>query len=350
VQVDGGIHSYGNHGPQCDASSPCLNVPQHYLDIVGGSNSVSQQFTTRCEGRIELGGWFSTRADQAAAGKVQLLDGSTVVATLSASLPAGKSQTDPWTPVSGTATVVANHTYTFVATLDDNANFDNAYVHYLTACDDSRCSNVDIGQIKCNPSTGGFTVTAVVPNNTGAPVQYVTVTPPPGAAYSVSPNVVAQTINTGGSAAVTVTVSGATAGQPVCLEYSLQDAAGHACCVVRRCITPPDCACMKIVQTQLGCDPGPDEYLYSFNLTNASGATIQQLIAIPSVGSVTPQLVATNIPPGATVPITLHLDGLTAGQQVCIVLQSLRDDATVAGQCCTVRVCFTPPHITTPCD
>jgi hypothetical protein len=57
--------------------------------------------------------------------------------------------------------------------------------------------------------------------------------------------------------------------------------------------------------------------------------------------------VATNIPPGATVPITLHLNGLTALQQLCLILQTMRDDAT---DCCTQRFCVTVPRIPIPCD
>src|SRR3982751_5437530 len=50
VQVDGGTHVYLN-GPDCDATLPCLNIPQHYLDIAGSKNTISQRFTTHCEGQ-----------------------------------------------------------------------------------------------------------------------------------------------------------------------------------------------------------------------------------------------------------------------------------------------------------
>jgi hypothetical protein len=194
---------------------------------------------------------------------------------------------------------------------------------------------------------GTFTVTSQVVNHTGHPVQYVLVAPPSGATYSVMPNVVPVTLGNGQSTGVTVTVTGATPGQQICLTYLLQDAEGRTCCSMVACVKLPECACLTVLDPRVDCDPGPATYTYTFTVKNFTGGTIQQLFVIPSTGTVTPQLVAMNLAPGASTQVTLHLSGVSAGQTACYLLTAYGKDLK---ECCTIRLCVTLPHINVQCE
>jgi hypothetical protein len=205
------------------------------------------------------------------------------------------------------------------------------------------CMSADVDKVTCN-GNGTFTVTTTVKNTSSHPTQSVLVAPPPGATYTVTPNVIAAPLNNEQSTSITVTVSGAASNQTICLDFFLQDAAGGMCCTVKRCFTLPACACLEVLNAVLGCVPDSQGYPYTFTLHNLSTTAIQQVFAIPSTGSISPQLVAVNIPGGGSVPITLHLSGVHSGDHVCIVLQAYWDNPT---ECCTVRVCVTIPD---PCS
>ena len=268
------------------------NPTQHYLDVADGSNDFYQTFTPRCDGRVEFGGAFSTRGDFAGTGKITIrqgtgTSGAIVGVTSVVNLPAGKSKTDPWTNVSAVVPVTATRTAR-------------------------------------SPSA-----------------------PSSGATYTVSPNIIPVTLAPNGSTTVSVTVTGATPRQQICLEYFLQDAEGRTCCFTRQCVTLPQCSCLRILEEKVGCDPGPAAYAYTFTFRNDTGFTIDQLFAIPSIGTLTPQLVATNVNPGGTVTVTLHLSGVSVGQTVCIMLNAY---GAKEGQCCFVRVCITLPPIDPQCD
>lgn len=141
VKVDGpGGYDYGTNGPESDASAPGAGIEQHYLDISAGSNQFYQAFTPQCSGRVEFGGSFSTRANSAGTGSVMIREGdgftgNIVGATNTVNLPGGISATDPWTTVTFTVPVTAFQTYSFIVAMDNNMNFDNGFVRYLTACE-----------------------------------------------------------------------------------------------------------------------------------------------------------------------------------------------------------------------
>lgn len=141
VKVDGpGGFNYGISGPESDASAPGPGIAQHYLDIADGSNRFYQSFTPPCVGEVRFGGAFSTRANLPGTGSIEIrqgvgFGGPLVATTNPVSLPGGNSRTDPWTNVSSTAQVSAFQTYSFVVSMDNNLNFDNAFVRYITNCE-----------------------------------------------------------------------------------------------------------------------------------------------------------------------------------------------------------------------
>ncbi|HKR64362.1 MAG TPA: hypothetical protein VJZ00_11575 [Thermoanaerobaculia bacterium] len=341
VQVDGpGGYNYSNNGPESDATHPGAGIPQHYLDIANGSNDFYQSFTPKCDGVVVFGGSFSTRADSSGTATVTLrkgvgTSGAIVGVTNTVTLPAGNSATDPWTPVSYTATMVAGQTYSFVVSMDNNMNFDEGFVRYREACVEDECMKAGIEGVKCGPG-GTYTLIANITNTSGHTTQFVVIAPPPGATYTVSPGVVPQVLNPGQSASIPVTISGGTAGQQVCLRFFLQDLEARTCCMVERCFKLPECGCMIATNGVAKCD-GPGAYSYTFTLQNNTSVTIQQVFVMPSAGTATPQILPLNLAPGAQTTVTLHLTGVSAGQSLCLLLQAYGTDLK---ECCVIRVCI----------
>ncbi len=137
VKVDGaGGYDYGNNGPEFDADAATgPGVSQHYLDIADGSNSFYQSFTPSCSGNVNFGGSFSSRANRRGSATIAIregdgLTGTVVGVTESISTPYGNSKTTPWTDVSYSTTLSAGTTYSFVITMDNDANFDDGFVEF----------------------------------------------------------------------------------------------------------------------------------------------------------------------------------------------------------------------------
>lgn len=136
VKQDGdvGITGYGSNGPHQDASGSAAGVVRHYLDITNGSNDFYQSFTSDCTGDIEIGGFFSTRGNGAGVAEVGLYEGvgtggNLVGTSTTVNLPAGNSATDPWVQASSTISIQAGTVYSFVISMDNNMNFDEAFVN-----------------------------------------------------------------------------------------------------------------------------------------------------------------------------------------------------------------------------
>lgn len=146
VRVDGpGGFDYGSRGPESDADPVTgAGVLQHYLDIVNGSNDFWQTFVVPTCGsapgqtrQASYAGWFSTRDNRSGSGSISIRSGAgpggAVLSNGIINLPAGNSKTDPWVQVSGTATVQAGATVSYVVSMGDNLNFDQAFFRSTTA-------------------------------------------------------------------------------------------------------------------------------------------------------------------------------------------------------------------------
>lgn len=152
VRVDGpGGFNYGNGGPQSDASNngagAGAGVRQHYLDIASGANDFYQSFQVPLCGsapgqtrQVNFSGWFSTRDNLSGNGAIRIRSGAgltgAILATVNVSLPApASSGTAPWVLASGTVTVQAGNTISYVVSMDNNLNFDEASLSFTgTPC------------------------------------------------------------------------------------------------------------------------------------------------------------------------------------------------------------------------
>lgn len=140
VKVNGGT-TYGNSGPRFDAD-PATNVVgtvQHYLDIASGANDFYQYFVVpSCGGapgqtrQATFSGWFSTRDNLAGTGSIRVLEGAGLAGNvlahqpISLPVPAGGSMNSNWVQVSGTVTVQSGSTISYVVSMTNNLNFDQA--------------------------------------------------------------------------------------------------------------------------------------------------------------------------------------------------------------------------------
>jgi large repetitive protein len=142
VKVDGpGVFNYATRGPASDAATrtgAAASQPQHYLDIVG-SNEFYQSFTTpACSANgtsvpYRLGGAFSTRDNRVGDGAIRIVEnsglgGATVPGSnLAVSLPINTTL-GPWSYVNTTINLEPGKTYSFVVTVTQNINFDEAFL------------------------------------------------------------------------------------------------------------------------------------------------------------------------------------------------------------------------------
>ena len=147
VTVDGGT-AYGDGGPRLDADPATpAGVVQHYLDIASGANDFYQSFTVpTCGGpagqvrSATFSGWFSTRDNLSGNGSVSIRTGAgtggTPLAMANAILPPPApltSATAPWVQVSGTVNVTTGSTISYVVSMDNNLNFDGAFLSFDAA-------------------------------------------------------------------------------------------------------------------------------------------------------------------------------------------------------------------------
>ena len=271
-------------GPWRDASGVTGTGQRHYLDIKNGHNDFYQSFTPPCDGTVDFGGWFSSRSDNSGAayagtGSVRIVhgvgtSGTLVGTTITVNLPAGgNAHTDPWkaTPPA-TVNVVGGQTYSYVVTMDDNVNFDEAYVTYKIECGASPtpsptatvtpsptvrpspsptatatatpvstpCAQV-MGEARCLPG-GGYSYSFSAVNNGGADVTQILLTPGPGSTFTLSPQLVnlSTPLHNGQSTTQSVNLSNVKPGDKVCFFVTLMSDK-TACCTVQVCPTLPVC-------------------------------------------------------------------------------------------------------------
>lgn len=289
VKVDG-VYNYGTNGPWLDASGSPAGVKRHYLDIANGANDFYQPFTPPCTGQVEFGGFFSTRANSNGTASIKIVQGvgtgtnptlPVIGVTNTINLPGGNSAKDPWTPASFTANLTAGTTYSFVVTMDNNMNFDEAYVRYKIECGASPtpsptvtvtpsptvrptpsptarpsasptatpsatpistgCAQVAAKEVRCEPK-GGYSYTFSVANNSGSAMSQILLTPAGGSTFTVAPPLsnLSSPLANGQSTTVTIIIGGAKPGDNVCFFVSLM-ADGAPCCTTQICATMPQC-------------------------------------------------------------------------------------------------------------
>ncbi|MDR7208080.1 Ig-like domain-containing protein, partial [Flavobacterium piscis] len=142
ILVDGpGPFVYGGGvsgwGPQSSADPGLANIntAQRYLDITNGSNDFYQSFTLTGSGTTILtySGFFSSRnaapgslAPSTGTGSIRIVDGNGIAGVVRATTGnITVTNNTSWTFIEGTVSLPAG-TYSYVVSMDDAMNFDNA--------------------------------------------------------------------------------------------------------------------------------------------------------------------------------------------------------------------------------
>jgi len=191
VKVDGGsTFNYGNGGPALDADPATgVGVRQHYLDIASGANDFYQAFSVPiCGGapgqtrQATFSGRFSTRDNLSGNGSVSIRTGTgtagAVLANagvvLPAPVPPATSGNSPWAQVTGSVTVTAGSTISYVVAMDNNLNFDEASLAFDAApCVTSQLTlqktwaNAGVGDTASVTATRGGTVIDTLASSAG---------------------------------------------------------------------------------------------------------------------------------------------------------------------------------------
>ena len=140
VAVDGGMAcNYGTSGPAVDAEGAPAGTRQHYLDLLA-TGTVYQSFTVpACAGmaptprKAVFSGAFSSRdGSTAGSGRIELRAGDGVAGTVLASsaTTAGSLTHLAWTQIGGTVDLTPGDTISYVVSMTNPTNFDNAVVRF----------------------------------------------------------------------------------------------------------------------------------------------------------------------------------------------------------------------------
>lgn len=135
-------------GPEFDATNPGAGIRQQYLDVIDGSDDFFQTFTAAScpiPGQVQryrISGFFSSRADRAGnslsgSGAIRIREGAGVTGDIVAGPDLSLTIQDRlnWTQVSGDYVLVPGETYSFVVSMDNNINFDDAFAGVIGACE-----------------------------------------------------------------------------------------------------------------------------------------------------------------------------------------------------------------------
>ncbi|TMM31525.1 hypothetical protein FDT66_06065, partial [Polaribacter aestuariivivens] len=124
VKVDGaGGSTYGNGGPEFDATG----VAGNYFTINGSDGVLYQTFTLTETTIVDYGGFISARNGNTATGKLSIYSGTGSGGTeLSSTGPKVASSSSIWLKIGNSVTLPAG-TYSLVADLEEDINFDEAF-------------------------------------------------------------------------------------------------------------------------------------------------------------------------------------------------------------------------------
>jgi len=211
-------------------------------------------------------------------------------------------------------------------------------------CGAVSCGTISDPKVTCD--TGTFTYTFTVTNNSTQVIQYLLLSPPAGATYTFSSNVInlgSTPLNNGQSTAVSVVVSNANSGDKICINVALADKSVVTCCTIQTCVDLPDCSCLKAAY-KTGCIAN-GIYTLPVSLQNLTGVPLQQIFIIPTLPSnlnISPQLVILPTPllPNQTTILTVTINGATPGANICLRFSPLGVNAAT---CCSAEICLTLP-------
>jgi hypothetical protein len=202
-----------------------------------------------------------------------------------------------------------------------------------------------IGGPKITCDKGVFTYTFTVTNNSSQAIQYILLSPPAGATFTISPNVInlgTNPLQTGQSTTVNVSITNASPGDHVCINVALADKSVITCCTTQACVDLPECPCLK-PDPKVECG-AHGSYTVTISVQNLTLVPVHEIFIVPTSPSnvnISPQLVtlSTPLPPNQTTTFTITITGAAPRSKVCLRLAPIGKES----QCCSTEICFTLP-------
>jgi hypothetical protein len=263
-------------------------------------------------------------------------------------------------PVGTNATGVASKTYTdtggagtdfIVATYvnaDGKVQTSNTVTKTWVKEETKACAAVVTRELSCKmDGSGVITYAFSVTNNTGQTVSNILLTPPAGSTFTLSQQQFPVTLAPGQTQALTVTVTGVTAGQKICLTVTLgnftvspdKKDCRECCCSIEVCFTVPSCDCVEFREESVKPVKGkPGTFTYTFTIKNPLPYKIEHIyLYAPAGNTMTPSYIAASIAPGGVFTGTVTITIVTPGTKPCFFI-SFHDKALK--KCCTMRHCI----------
>jgi hypothetical protein len=206
---------------------------------------------------------------------------------------------------------------------------------------DPCCGAIKKPEVRCNKG-GGFTYNFEVTNTSTKPTQYILLSPPPGATYTISPSSINTPLNPGQSTPVSVNITNASPNASICIDVLLADKGAKPCCKLQTCLPAPECPCLKRLKETVECGPVGGSYTYTVQLQNLTGSPIQQIFVIPTSPAgitVTPSMVPVILPAYGQASFQVTITNVAPGSTV--VLQLAPSGAEPL--CCSMQIRFTVP-------
>lgn len=215
------------------------------------------------------------------------------------------------------------------------------------------CATISGGEVLCDlDGSGNYTYTFDLTNNSGRDVKHLIILPDPG--YNVVPSgliTLPTILPDSGTTQVSITFSGGVPGDVFCFIISLNTVDFEECCVIRECITVPDCECAQIhdVVVEALCDgtgcftmtfdvdnltPIPIYYSY-FSPISPAGITIDTGNTDPARWDYSPVA-----PLGTETVGPITICGAMPGEEVCFYMTM--HDATL-DECCSIKITVIAP-------
>lgn len=204
------------------------------------------------------------------------------------------------------------------------------------------CGTISEPRVTCE--RGVFTYTFMVTNNSTQTIQYLLLSPPAGATFTISPNIInlgANTLGQGQSTTVSVTITNASPGDHICINVALADRNVVPCCTIQTCVDLPDC-CLRFSRVSIACGAN-GSYTYTVTIQNVTGVAINQIFIVPTQLSnlnISPQLITLTTPlqQGGQTTITITITGAPPGINISLWFTPLGDNGA---SCCSVERRFT---------
>lgn len=200
-------------------------------------------------------------------------------------------------------------------------------------------------------TNGNYSYTFTVTNNFSGPISHLVFLESPGVVFSPDIINLSPALNPGQGTVVTVNYSVTNAAVTnVCFRMSAHNENFFQCCVIEHCLPVPQC-CVRISNDCLVCNSnGNGGWTYDFDFLNVSGSPVKYiyLVADPAIVTVSPIILGTPLPNGASTHLTVNISppiGTNCPNRLCFIVSA---HTPTFALCCAIKHCVALPSCCPP--